>query len=232
MNSLLVINSSGRIARSVTRQLAGRFVAGWKSHHPQGKLITRDVGLNPPPPVNEAWIAAAFPPNSHRTGAASKPLALSETLIDEVIRAEAIVLGVPMYNFGMPAQLKAYFDQIVRVGRTFAFDAGETEPYRPLLAPKPVVAILSVGDGSLLPGGALAHLNFLEPHLETLLTFIGLTDITFIRAGYDEYQDERAKRSLAAAGAAIDRTLDRLRRLSRSVNPSLQTVSTRDAISS
>jgi len=65
-----------------------------------------------------------------------------------------------------------------------------------------------------------AHLNFLEPHLETILTFIGLTDITFIRAGYDEYQDERTKRSLAAAEAAVDRTMDRLLRSSRSDNPS------------
>ena len=113
-------------------------------------------------------------------------MALSETLIEELIEADAIVLGVPMYNFGMPAQLKAYFDEIVRVGRTFAFDADASEPYRPLLSSKPVVVIVSVGDGSLLPGGTLAHLNFLEPHLEAILAFIGLTDITFVRAGYDE----------------------------------------------
>ena len=67
-----------------------------------------------------------------------------------------------------------------------------------------------VGDGSLLPGGALAHLNFLEPHLATILGFIGLTELTFIRAGYEEYQDARLKRSLAAAEAAVDETAARL----------------------
>ena len=154
-----------------------------------------------------------------------KPLALSETLIDEVIRAEAIVLGVPMYNFGMPAQLKACFDQIVRVGRTFAFDAGETEPYRPLLVPKPVVAILSVGDGSLLPGRALAHLNFLAPRNDPDLHRFDRHHV--YSRSYDEYQDERTRRSLAAAEAAIDRTIDRLLRSSRSDNLS----SIRDAVS-
>ncbi|HET9523570.1 MAG TPA: NAD(P)H-dependent oxidoreductase, partial [Terrimicrobiaceae bacterium] len=145
------------------------------------------------------------------------PLALSEALIEELIRADTVVLGAPMYNFGMPAQLKAYFVQIVRVGRTFGFDPGASEPYRPLLTSKPVVVVVSVGDGSLLPGGALAHLNFLEPHLRTILAFIGLTDVTLVRAGYDEYGDDRAKRSLTAAEAAIDQVLDDVVRSSRSV---------------
>ena len=215
MNSLLLIDSSGRITRSITRQLTARFIAGWRSRNPDGAIIKRDVGLNPPPPVNEAWITSAFAAYHSR----SEPLALSETLIEELIEADAIVLGVPMYNFGMPAQLKAYFDQIVRVGRTFAFDADASEPYRPLLSSKPVVVIVSVGDGSLLPGGTLAHLNFLEPHLEAILAFIGLTDITFVRAGYDEYGDDRATRSLASAQAAIDDALDDLLRSSRSGNP-------------
>ena len=193
MNSLLLINSSGRITRSITRQLTARFIAGWRSRNPDGAIIKRDVGLNPPPPVNEAWITSAFAAYHSR----SEPLALSETLIEELIEADAIV----------------------RVGRTFAFDADASEPYRPLLSSKPVVVIVSVGDGSLLPGGTLAHLNFLEPHLEAILAFIGLTDITFVRAGYDEYGDDRAKRSLASAQAAIDDALDDLLRSSRSGNP-------------
>ena len=210
MNSLLVINSSGRTTRSITRHLTARFVAGWRFHRPDAEIVVRDVGLNPPPVVSEAWIAAAYAGTDQRETSSPDPLAISETLIDEIVRAEAIVLGVPMYNFGMPAQLKAYFDQIVRVGQTFAFEPGAAEPYRPLLASKPVVAMTSVGDGSLLPGGALAHLNFLEPHLATILGFIGLTDLTFIRAGYEEYQDARLKRSLAAAEAAVDETAERL----------------------
>lgn len=210
MNTLLVINSSGRVTRSITRHLATRFVNGWKARHPGAEIRTRDVGLHPPSPVNEQWIAAAFAADAERTPGMRETLALSDVLIDEIIAADAIVLGAPMYNFGMPAALKAYVDQVVRVGRTFAFDATANNPYRPLLVSKPLVAILSAGDGSLHTGGTLAHLNFLEPHLQTILGFIGLTDVHFIRAGYDEYQDDRAKRSLVAAQSAVDDLLLRL----------------------
>src|SRR5688500_164496 len=99
----------------------------------------------------------------------------------------------------MPAQLKAYIDQIVPVARTFAFEPAAGDPYRPLLASKPVIVITAAGDGAVLAGGAMAHLNFLEPHLETVFGFIGLKDITHVRVGYDEFQDDRLRRSIAAA---------------------------------
>lgn len=216
MHSLLVIDSSGRRTRSITRALTSRFVAGWRAQRPGAEIISREVGLNPPPTVNEAWIAAAYGGQEPGDTTAPHPLATSDTFIDEILRAEAIVIGVPIYNFGMPAQLKAYFDQIIRVGRTFAFQESEEDRYRPLLAPRPVVVIVSAGDGAMLPGGALAHLNFLEPHLTTLLAFIGLTDVTFIRAGYEEYQDDRAQRSLAAAERAVDETAAHLASLALS----------------
>ena len=210
MKSLLVINSSARITRSITRHLTSRFTESWLRRNPSGTVVHRDVGLNSPPAVNEAWIAAAFAqPGGEGTGV-SGPLTLSDVLIDEIMQADAIVLGVPMYNFGMPAHLKAYVDQIVRVGRTFAFDAAAGDPYQPLLASKPVVVITSAGDGAIHPGGALAHMNHLEPHLETVFGFIGLTDITFVRVGYDEYQDGRLKRSLASAENAVDQLVDQL----------------------
>lgn len=210
MKSLLVLNSSGRVTRSITRHLTLRFIEAWRKRLPDAEVVVRDVGLNPPPPVNETWIAGAFADPEKQTPAMRDTMAVSETLIGELFRADAIVIGVPMYNFGMPAQLKAYFDQVVRIGRTFAFDAGAAEPYQPLLNSKPVVVVTSAGDGALHPGGALAHMNHLEPHLKTLLGFIGLTDLSFIRVGYDEFQDERMKRSLAKAEQAVDETVGRL----------------------
>jgi FMN-dependent NADH-azoreductase len=160
--------------------------------------------------VNEAWIAAAYIDPAGHTPAMRAALHESETLIAEIARVDTVVIGAPMYNFGMPAQLKAYFDQVVRVGRTFAFEATADEPYRPLLIPRPVVVITSAGDGAVHPGGALEHLNFLEPHLKAILGFIGLTDVSFVRAGYDEFQDHRTRRSLASAEAAVDQLLNRL----------------------
>ncbi|KAF0094907.1 MAG: FMN-dependent NADH-azoreductase [Puniceicoccaceae bacterium 5H] len=207
MKNLLVIQSSGRVTRSITRQLADCFIQRWRVNHPDAAVTIRDVGLIPPPAVNEAWIAAAFVAD---TPAAEGPLALSEELIAELEAADVVVIAAPMYNFGLPAQLKAYFDQIVRVGRTFAFDPTQEIPYQPLLEDKPVVALISVGDGAILPGGELAHLNHLEPHLRTILAFIGLHDLSYIRAGYDEYQDGRARRSFERAEAEVDRVVARL----------------------
>ncbi|WAS96553.1 FMN-dependent NADH-azoreductase [Nannocystis punicea] len=204
MHKLLVVDASGRVTRSVTRRLTRRFTEVWRAHEPGGTVLRRDVGLDPPPPVDEPWIAAAFADPAARSEAGRAALRASDALIDELEAADAVVIGAPMYNFGMPAQLKAYFDQVIRVGRAFGFDAAAAEPYRPLLRARPVVVITSVGDGALNPGGALAHLNFLEPHLATCLGFIGLTDVTFVRIGFDEFQDGRFRASIAAAEAEVD----------------------------
>lgn len=205
MTTLLMIHSSGRITRSITRRLAGRFVNAWSAAHPEGAVIHRDVGLHPPTPVNEAWIAAAFADPARRTPSMRDALRESDTLLDEVERADIIAIGAPLYNFGMPAQLKAWFDQIIRVGRTFAMTGDASEPYRPLLTPKPVVVLVSAGDAAMLPGGSGYPLATLEPHLQTLLTFNGLTDITFIRVGDEEKPGESHERSITAAEQAIDR---------------------------
>jgi FMN-dependent NADH-azoreductase len=205
MNTLLVVNASGRVTRSITRRLTDRFARGWSAIHPAGTVLQRDVGLQPPTPVNEAWIAAAFAAPDRRTPEMHAALLESDTLLEEIERADAIAIGAPLYNFGMPAQLKAWFDQIIRVGRTFDFTGDANEPYRPLLASKPVVVLISAGDAAMLPGGSAYPSTTLEPHLTTLLTFNGLPDITFIRVGDEEEPGESHERSITAAEHAIDR---------------------------
>ena len=205
MPRLLVVNSSGRRVRSVTRRLTGRFAERWLAAHPEGELIERDVTLELPTPVHEAWIASAFAPPEAREPAMRSVLSESETLLGEIESADTLVFGVPMYNFGLPAQLKAYFDQIIRVNRSFAFDAGADEPYQPLLADKPTTVIVSVGDGDLLPGRPMEGFNYLEPHLTTMLEFIGLHSVEFVRVGYEEFQDERLANALESAEIAVAR---------------------------
>jgi FMN-dependent NADH-azoreductase len=210
MKTLLLVNSSGRSERSVTRHLVVRFAAAWAARHPQGEIIGRDVGLNPPPPINESWIAASHTDSSERTPVMHETLTTSEALIDEIFRATTVVVGAPMYNFGMPAQLKAYVDQIVRVGCTFAFGGEGAWPYQPLVPSKPLVIISSMGAGGYEPGGPMAHLNFLEPHLEAAFRFIGFTDFYFVRVSFEENKDERFKEAMADAEIAIEKIVDRL----------------------
>ena len=174
-------------------------------------MISREIGTEPPPPVTESWIASAFTPEQERTTAMREALRLSDTLVDELLQADLIALGAPMYNFGMPAQLKAYVDQIIRVGRTFALDvSNEKHPYRPLLTEKRMVVITASGDGGYHPGGPLEHLNHLEPHLRTAFGFIGINEIEFAGVGYDEFPDDRIKRSLAAAEAKVRQIVHQL----------------------
>jgi FMN-dependent NADH-azoreductase len=205
MPRLLVVNSSGRNTRSITRRLTRYFAERWLAAHAEGRLIERDLTLQIPSPVNEAWIASAFETPEARSPVMRAVLSESETLLAEIEAADALVFGVPMYNFGLPAQLKAYFDQIVRVNRSFAFNPEATQPYQPLLADKPTTVIISVGDGDLLPGGPMARLNFLEPHLTAILNFIGLHSLEFVRVGYEEFQDERLKAALRSAEQAVAR---------------------------
>lgn len=204
MKTVLHINSSARIERSHTRYLSTLFVREWRCLRPEDRVISREIGTEPPPPVSESWIASAFTPPHDRTVAMREALRLSDTLVDELVQADMIVLGAPMYNFGMPAQLKAYVDQIIRVGRTFALDvANEKQPYRPLLTEKRMVVITATGDGGYHPGGPLEHLNHLDPHVRTAFGFIGITEIKFAGVGYDEFPDDRIKHSLAAAEAKV-----------------------------
>lgn len=198
MKTLLVIHTSGRVTRSITRRLAQQFISHWKAVD-GNRVIERDVTANPLPFVNEAWIAGAFSDPATHSPVLREALAVSDTLIDELLSADAIVIGAPLYNFGMPAQLKAYIDQIVRAGRTFAFQQNEDPPYLPLVKPKPVAVITSAGDATLLSTGSLGHLNHLEPHLSGVLQFIGLPAPIWIRVGNEEFADEQLRQTLAAA---------------------------------
>lgn len=208
MKTLLVIQSSGRATRSITRRLTRHFSDRLASR--DYRVIDRDLTASPPPVVNEAWIGAAFRDPAKRSHHDREALRASDLLIDELMAADVVAIGVPLYNFGMPAQLKAYIDQIVRVGRTFALDPTAAVPYWGLLSPKPVVVVTSAGDGALQRGGALEHLNFLEPHLDQVLSFIGLGQPTWVRVGYEEFGDDRLKRGLSAAEETLDRLADQL----------------------
>jgi FMN-dependent NADH-azoreductase len=142
-----------------------------------------------------------------------KALAQSDALVDELLAADLIVIGVPMYNFGMPSTLKAWIDNVVRVGRTFGFDRSRTgEPYWPLLADqgKRLVLLSSRGDYGYNPGERLAAINHVEAAVMTPLRYIGIDAVERIAIEYDEFRDERLQASIAAAEAEVDALVERL----------------------
>lgn len=164
--------------QSVSRMLTHQFVQDWRTAHPTGSVTYRDLAHQLVPPVDEAWIAAAYTPAAQRTPALDAALQVSDALIDELLAAEICVFGVPMYNFNVPSSFKAYIDQIVRVGRTFAIDS---HGFRGLASGKKAIVITARG-GSFRPGTPLAAWDHQEPFLRTVFTFIGITDIEFIHA--------------------------------------------------
>lgn len=222
MIRLLHLDASARPGRSGeqahgshTRRLSARFVEAWRALRPDDPVVYRDIGQSPPPPVNGDWIHAAFTPPAQREPWMHQILAMSDRLIDELLAADLVVAGVPMYNFGVPAGFKAYIDNIVRVGRTFGFDRARGEvPYWPLLADmdKQLVVLGARGDHGYDPGGRIAAMNHVEPSIRTAFGYIGITRMHAVAAEYDEFGGERLARSLRDAEDEVDRLAARLAR--------------------
>lgn len=125
MASILHLDSSPRGDRSKSRKLAKEFIVAWQEAHPDEVITYRDLRQTPIPHVTEAWIAADFTPPEHLTAEMAKVLEFSDELVDEFVQSDRCVFSVPMYNFSIPSNFKAYIDQIVRVGRTFTVEDGQ-----------------------------------------------------------------------------------------------------------
>ncbi|MFT4249064.1 MAG: NAD(P)H-dependent oxidoreductase [Pseudomonas sp.] len=218
MTTLLCIDASARPGGSDvvphgshTRRLTARFTRQWCARHPATRVIHRDVGQHPPPPVSDRWIRAAFTPETARVDWMHAALRVSDMLVDELLQADLIVAGVPMYNFGPPAQFKAWIDNIVRVGRTFGFDRGRGGvPYWPLLADagKRLVILSSRGDHGYRPGGRIAGLNHVEPSIRTAFAYLGVTEVHAAAVEFDEFSDQRLADSIMQAEADVDRLVE------------------------
>ncbi len=204
MAQVLHIDASPRSDRSHTRRLTREFIDAWLETRPTDTVVYRDVGHHPPPHVDEAWIAAAFTPPDKLTQQMRETLKTSDDLVDELLAADIFVIGLPMYNFSVPSVFKAYIDQIIRIRRTFAFDPEDKfQPYKPLVHGKRIFVIVATGDSGYESGGRLAHLNHLDPYLRVLFGFIGVTDVTFVYIGNDEFGGERLSQSVLQARARI-----------------------------
>ena len=124
MPTLLHLDSSPLYGRSVSRLLTGAFVNQWKSSHPDGKVLDRDLNSTSISPIDAEWVAAVYTPEEARAQQQKELLSLSDSLLAELEQADEYVFGVPMHNFGVPSVLKLWIDQIARVGRTFSYADG------------------------------------------------------------------------------------------------------------
>jgi FMN-dependent NADH-azoreductase len=179
MSTLLHIDSSPLYGRSVSRELTAAFVNQWKTSHPDGRVVNRDLNATAIPPVNAEWVGAVHTPEQSRTPQDKELLSLSDSLIAELEQADEYVIGVPMHNFSVPSVLKLWIDQIARVGKTFAY--GEKGP-KGLITAKKVTFIIATG-GIYDAQTQMASFNFVEPYLRSVFGFLGVTDSTFFTAG-------------------------------------------------
>jgi FMN-dependent NADH-azoreductase len=191
MKTILHIDSSARKKNSITRELSSKFINTWLKMRPDDTVITRDVGQSPPPFVSEDWITAAFTAEDERTDEQNQFLRPSDLLINELEKADIIVIGAPMYNYGMPASLKAWVDQIVRLNKTFSFDLARGDfPLEPILKDKTLICLTSKGEFGFT-AGVRQQMNHLDGHLATLSHYLGTKEQHIVSVEYQGFSDER-----------------------------------------
>jgi FMN-dependent NADH-azoreductase len=212
MPTLLHIDSSARPGRagehphgSQTRRLTHAFVTAWLAARPETDVVVRDLGSAPPRPVHHEWIPSAFTPAAARSPAQRAALQESDAMVRELQAADIVVLGMPMYNFGMPAPMKAWVDAIVRIALTFDIDPSRPNPYVPLLAERPrrAVILTSRGGNGFGAGGAMAAMNHADTALRDVLGFIGITDVHTIAIEHEEEGGEVLAEQMALALRAV-----------------------------
>lgn len=198
---LLDIQSSVRQDRSISRTLASKFVYQWQSFHPDAQHQLRDIGQQPPALITADWVAANLTPLENQTEDTKALLAESDALIAELFESDRIVLGVPMYNFGIPAHLKAYFDNVIRVGRTVEYNR-DTSTFNGLLTGKKAL-IISSRAGSYAPGTPAGAMDFCVSYLQFILNFLGVQDVEYVEVPYQGMGGEMQQQATEAAIARL-----------------------------
>lgn len=210
--NILHIDASARPGRSDqqergshSRRLSGRFIDRWLAQRPDDVVVRRDVGLFPPTPVSLNWISAVFSDPATHTDKDRKHLAESDQLAYELVDADFVVMGTPIYNFGLPAQLKAWIDNVVRPGITFGSDSTKEPPSWPLLKPgKHLIILIARGDFGNEEGGRSSQEILVDYSLRPPMNYMGLTEIDTIAVEYTVWEGERLKESLRQAEKKVD----------------------------
>jgi FMN-dependent NADH-azoreductase len=192
---ILQINASARSVGANSTRLADAITARLSAQHPAAVVELRDLASAPHPVLDEPALGALFTPAEQRTPEQAARVALDDALIAQVQSADAIVLGVPMYNFGVPVQLKTWIDAIARVGVTFRYT--EKGPEGLLKGKKVYVALARGGLYRDTPADSQT------PYLKNVLAFLGMTDVEFIFAEGLAMGADSANKAFAEAEARL-----------------------------
>lgn len=210
MRKVLVVNGSPRGDRSHSRRLVQLFIDQWTAFNPKDIFRYREVGKGNLPHISEDWIAAAFTSPRDRTAEMKEALGLSDRLVDELLWADIIIAGVPMYNWSVPSSFKAYMDQVMRIGRTWKFESGKPDGiYVGLLEKKEMYLVSARGDYGYEPNGHNAHMNFQSNYVKLVFGIMGVEDIREIVLENEEYGGEQFSHSIKKAEGRIQQLLSK-----------------------
>lgn len=176
MQNLLVVETSPRGDHSISRNLTRRFVAEWRNAHPGGQVVDRDLMETDLPFVNAPWLQAYFTPAEQHSSEMKDVLRLSDELAAELLAADHVVIATPVYNYNVPAALKAWIDHVVRKGLTLGYDG------KGLATGKKATVLLASG-GVYTEGSPIQDRDIATQYLRLILTVLGITDVSFIAAG-------------------------------------------------
>ncbi|MBX9725853.1 MAG: NAD(P)H-dependent oxidoreductase [Rickettsiales bacterium] len=176
MTNLLVVETSPRGENSISRNMTRRFLANWQTAHPKGNIVERDLMETELPFVTAPWLEAYFTPSEEHSPEMRDALRLSDELVGELVAADHIVIATPVYNYNIPAVLKAWVDHIVRKGLTLGLDG------KGMLSGKKATVLLASG-GIYAEESPIRDRDIATQYLRLILSVIGITDVTFVTGG-------------------------------------------------
>jgi FMN-dependent NADH-azoreductase len=207
-NSILRIDASNRgdasYSRNVANILMSQLEAAATAEGKQAKVTNRDLSDNPPALLNMEAIAGFFTPSDQMNAGLLKATETSDAILKEIDEANVLVISTPMFNFSIPASLKAWIDQVVRLNRTFSYDGSA---FTGLVKDKTVYIVVAYGAAGYANNGPYAAADFAVPYLKFILNFIGLTDIRAIQVEGTNAGPDAAKAAMVQAEIDIAKAI-------------------------
>ena len=184
MTKLLVVETSPRGDHSISRNMTRRFVSEWRTAHPDGEVVERDLTETNLQFIDAPWLQAYFTPPEQQSPEMKAELGLSDELVGELLACDHLVIATPVYNYNVPAKLKAWIDNIVRKGLTLGFDG------KGLVTGKTATVLMASG-GVYTEGSPIRDRDIATQYLRMVLGVIGITDVTVVAGGGAKAVDMR-----------------------------------------